>query len=102
MPERLTDGYRKARKDHSCWVCGPGHIKSGDRYYCSTSVFDGRVYTLKFCTPCQTFTDVVWEWTCGHMDEGIFPDDYIECAHEYKDHPVHGPEARALLERIEQ
>ena len=85
-----------ARKAHACWVCGPGAIQPGDTYVAHTSVYDGRIYTLKFCHPCIALEREAWEWA-GETDDGYGPQDVIDWATEHRNED---PRAAALLDRI--
>lgn len=92
----LSHHEPKARKTHSCWVCGPGAIRAGDRYDRSVNVYDGRVYTLKLCLPCADLEWEAWGWA-GETDDGYGPQDFIDWATEYRNTD---PRAASLLERI--
>lgn len=85
-----------ARKTHTCWVCGPGAIRPGDKYLRSSNVYDGRAYTLKYCLPCAGLEGEAWGWA-GETDDGYGPQDFIDWATEYRDTD---PRASALLERV--
>lgn len=87
-----------ARKPHACMTCNTKEIQPDVQYRRTTMVYDGRVYDWVQCEPCQTITNLVWEWANG--EDGIDADDYAEWADEFQDDPKHGVAARAHLARL--
>lgn len=40
--------YQRARKDHTCWLCGDT-IAKGTAYFRTSGVFDGKMFSVKHC-----------------------------------------------------
>jgi len=85
----------RARKPHTCWICGGGAVVKGQMYERASYAADGTAYTLVSCLDCAALNRDVWDWSWS--DEGIGPDEYQEWAEEHSD----DPRAVRLLNRLQ-
>lgn len=69
----LSEGVRKARKNHMCNFCG-GIISCGDSYNYQNNVVDGQVYVWKSHTTCQEIADSFYKYS----DDCLTEEDFIE------------------------
>lgn len=71
MFNHVTDGYRKARKPHTCWACN-GIIKKGDRYEYEVNS-DDHIYELKFHYDCLELMAVYGDHFPNYDNGGNYP-----------------------------
>lgn len=78
--EIISEGYRKARKNHKCDWCG-SNIFKGEIYRDSDISRDDEIYNWKSCDHCKNMVSKMWEeWGYMNNGEGLNDthfDDYI-------------------------
>lgn len=73
--EMLTRCFRKARKRHSCGLCGRP-IEKGERYEEQRCIGDGGPYTFRAHERCQRISDAIWDYV--DPDNGMTQDDFCD------------------------
>ena len=94
---QLRTSTPTARKSHRCDWCYDT-IQPGEKYHRSTNIYDDHIYDWIACRACDALCVVVWEWAY-RPDQGIGEDLFAEWAHDHRDDPELGEQARAYLAR---
>ena len=73
MVEIISDGVRKARKDHKCDLCGEV-IPKGTTYYWQKDIYDGAFYEWHEHEKCREIARDIWDYADPDegMDEELF------------------------------
>jgi len=72
-----------ARKAHRCFACNTVAVQPGDTYVRSNNLYDGRVYSLASCSPCDALLHDVFAWA-GDPDEGVDSESFMDWALDYR------------------
>ena len=73
MVEIISDGVKKARKDHKCDYCGEV-IPKGTKYYWQKNIYDGTFYEWHEHEKCREVASAIWNYADPDegMDEELF------------------------------
>jgi hypothetical protein len=93
---------RTARKEHRCDSCR-GIIRSGKLYFVHFSLYDGRTYSEKCCSPCQEARRE-FAMEPGHLlpMPGSFTEALDECVTDQESTPAERKKWKGVLRNIER
>ena len=77
--EMLTRCFRKARKRHSCGLCGRA-IEKGEMYEELRCVGGGGLYVFRSHERCQRVSNAIWDYV--DPDDGMTRNDFCNAVNE--------------------
>lgn len=77
--EMLTQCSRKARKRHSCGLCGKT-IEKGERYKEQRCIGDRGPYVFRSHERCQRVSNAIWDYV--DPDNGMTQDEFCDAVNE--------------------
>lgn len=94
----LKTAVHTARKKHQCDFCR-GPISPGEKYECSTLVYDGDLYQWKSHPECSAVASELGMYdNCD--DEGVTHDDFINSIDQYVYDECYDDEKDDILEEF--
>lgn len=98
-PRLISTSRPVARKPHPCFYCRGRAVHVGQRYRRDTLTFDGRIYGVIVCAPCQEIEGQVFDWSTSADEAGASGEDFHEWATEHTGDPKWGTLAEMFLRR---
>lgn len=87
-PSAWSEGWRRARKEHSCCACHEA-IRPGDRYHFLSGIWDGHPNAYKHCARCWHLYYLIADQVDNDGDGGIVLT--LDCGELWRDN--FGPES---------